>query len=107
VRNPTNVYRAELGGVLFYLVRYREAVENLRPHALEGASESSATAGFWLAMSHHHLGEPDQARQALRRAIRNWKLAAALPLDHEERLRSLCQESKSLLGEIDAPAAAY
>ena len=63
-RNPANVYRAELGGVLFYLARYREAVENLLPNALEGPSEASAMAGFYLVMSHYHLGENAEARKA-------------------------------------------
>jgi serine/threonine protein kinase/Tfp pilus assembly protein PilF/regulator of sirC expression with transglutaminase-like and TPR domain len=102
-RHPNdNVVRGELGGVQFYLAQYREAIENLQPAAAEGPSESSALAGFWLAISYSHLGEPDKAKAEFIRAVRNWKAIAALPPDEEELLRSLWQEASALVAG-DAP----
>ena len=55
-------------------------------------------AGFWLAMGQYHLGEHEEAQQAFRHAVRNWKLTPPLPPEREELLRSLWQEATTLLG---------
>jgi tetratricopeptide (TPR) repeat protein len=102
-RHPNdNVYLGELGGVQFYLGQYSDAVQNLEPNAADGPSASSASAGFWLAMSLHHLGEAEKAEAAFHRAVRNWKGMAA-PQPKEERFFvSLWTQAAALLG-IEAP----
>jgi tetratricopeptide (TPR) repeat protein len=104
-RNPKkgNVFRGELGGVQFYLGQYREAIENLEPNAADPPSPSSASSGFWLAMSLHHLGEFDKAQGVFRRAVRNWKGMAALQPEEEKFLQALWSETASLLA-TEAPA---
>jgi tetratricopeptide (TPR) repeat protein len=97
-RHPkSDVYRGELGGVQFYLGLYRDAVENLSPAAAGGPSETSAFAGFWLAMSYCHLGEIKKAQSAYRQAVRNWKGIPALRLEEEQLLQSLWQEAQAML----------
>jgi serine/threonine protein kinase/Tfp pilus assembly protein PilF len=102
-RHPkSNLFRGELGGVQFYLGQYRDAVKNLEPNATDAPSPSSASAGFWLAMSLHHLGELEKAQVAFRRAVRNWKGMAALRPEEETFLQSLWSEAAALLAG-DAP----
>jgi tetratricopeptide (TPR) repeat protein len=99
-----NVYLGELGGVRFYLGQYSDAVKNLEPNAADSPSASSASAGFWLAMSLHHLGEFDKAQAAFRRAVRNWKGMAALQPEVEKFLQALWSEAASLLA-TEAPSS--
>jgi serine/threonine protein kinase len=105
LRHPKDkAYQGELGGVQFYLQQYRDAVENLEPNAKDAPSASSASSGFWLAMSLHHLGEFDRAQVAFRRAVRNWKGMKALQPHEEKFLQSLWNEAASLLA-TDAPSS--
>jgi len=68
-RHPnSNIFRGELGGVQFYLGEYSDAVENLEPTSADSPSASSASSGFWLAMSLHHLGKTKEAEAAFRKA---------------------------------------
>lgn len=97
-KDKDNVYRGELGVVQCCLGQYQEAIDNLQPAAVESPSVSSALTGFYLAMSHYHLGEPDKAQAAFIRAVRNWKgMGPAYP-DEEDLTRSLWLEAQTLLG---------
>jgi lipopolysaccharide biosynthesis regulator YciM len=54
--------------------RYREAVETLRPNITQQDDASLACDLYFLAMSHHQLGESAQARNYLAWAVR-WTAA--------------------------------
>ena len=98
-------HKRPLGGVYVQLGRYRDAVEALSSDEVGSPSESAAFAGFWLAISHHHLGEHEQARQAFDRGVRNWKAAGALTSGRQDFLRSTWQEARTLLSGSETPAA--
>jgi tetratricopeptide (TPR) repeat protein len=102
---PQPAYQATLGGIYFRQARYDEAVIALRPAAEQKPGGASTWAGFFLAMSYHHLGEHDLAQAAFRRAERNWKEAIDSPRAREAYLEALWQEAKTLLGGLETPAA--
>jgi WD40 repeat protein len=68
---PDNPFSAHTLGEAYYRVReYRKALETLRK-AIALRPEKDRKEGLWdlhfLAMIHHHLGQPDQARAYLKR----------------------------------------
>jgi serine/threonine protein kinase len=94
---PLPAYQATLGGIYYRQARYEEAVTALRPAAEQKPGEASALAGLFLAMSYHHLDEPEKARATFRRAERSWKEAIDILRAKEAYLESLWQEAKSLV----------
>jgi tetratricopeptide (TPR) repeat protein len=98
-------HRRPLAGVYVQLGRYREAVEVLEPDSINVAGETAAFAAFWLAISHHHLGEHEKAQQAYQQGVRNWKGAGVLTPGREDFLRATWQEAKTLLFGSEPPAA--
>lgn len=94
---PQPAYQATLGGIYFRQARYEEAATALRPVAEQKPGEASALAGFFLAMSYHHLGEQDLAQATFRRAERSWKEAIDIIRARESYLESVWQEAKSLV----------
>jgi tetratricopeptide (TPR) repeat protein len=94
-----------LGGVYCHLGRYREAVETLSAAQHVGSGESAAYADFWLAISLHHLGQPERARQAFQQGVRNYKGAAVLTTGREDFLRETWQEARTLIFGSEPPAA--
>jgi len=102
---PQPAYQATLGGIYFRQARYEEAVTALRPAAEQQPGEASALAGLFLAMSYHHLGEPEMAQATFRRAERSWKEAIDIVRARESCLEALWQEAKILLGGLETPAA--
>ena len=100
-----HTHRRPLGGVYVQLGRYLDAIEALAPDNIDMAGESPAFAAFWLAISHHHLGEREKAEQAFHQGVRNWKGAGALTAGREDFLRSTWQEARTLLFGSETPAA--
>jgi serine/threonine-protein kinase len=94
---PHVVYESTLGGIYFRQGRYEEAVSTLRAAADGQPGTASTQAGFFLAMSYHHLGEHDQALAAFQRAERNWKKATNILGVEDSFFESIWQEAKSLL----------
>jgi TolA-binding protein len=88
-----------LGGVQYYRGEYRDALGNLQPAASQVRTSPSVLAGFWLALCQQELGSSEEAQQAYRQALRNWKGLPALPADEEALLHSLWQSARSALGE--------
>ena len=76
---PQAFCQAIQGGIDYRQARYEEAVAALRSAAEQKPGETSALAGFFLAMSYHYLGEHDLAQSACRRAERSWKEAIDIP----------------------------
>jgi tetratricopeptide (TPR) repeat protein len=94
-----------LGGVYVQLGRYPDATRALSNGEASRPGESVAFAGFWLAISHHHQGDHEKARQAFDRAVRNWKAAPVLTPDREDFLQSTWQEARTLLFGSETAAA--
>jgi tetratricopeptide (TPR) repeat protein len=94
-----------LGGVYCQLGRYGEAVEVLSAAEHVGSGESAAYADFWLAISLHHLGQHERARQAFERGVRHYKRAAVLTVGREDFLRATWEEARALLFGSEPPAA--
>jgi len=100
-----STYRRPLGGVYFQLGRYQEVVNSMALDENDKSGETAAFAAFWLAMSYHHLGQEEQARQMFALGVRNWKAAPAVTPGREEFLRSTWHEAKSLLFGSEPSAA--
>lgn len=96
---PKNaVYRNTLGVVYYRAERYREAVEMLHPNLENQEDWALATDLYFLAMSHHRLGETSRAQDYLAWANR-WS-AAQLELDaeHRQELVQFRTEAEELMG---------
>jgi serine/threonine protein kinase/tetratricopeptide (TPR) repeat protein len=98
-------HRRPLGGVLFQLGRYQEAVDALLVDETGGPGETASFAAFWLAMSYHHLGKPELARQMFQTGVRSWRGAQTLTPSRGEYLRATWQEARTLLFGSETPAA--
>jgi serine/threonine protein kinase/WD40 repeat protein len=90
-------------GVAYYrLGRWNDAVT-----ALQGALRADSGAAlaydlFFLAMCHHHLGEPDKARECYDRATWHWQAARNLSQAITDELVTFGAEAATLLG-LPAP----
>jgi tetratricopeptide (TPR) repeat protein len=98
-------HRRPLGGVYFQLGRYQEAIDAILVDELGGPGETATFGAFWLAMSYHHLGKPEMARQMFKRGVRNWKAAQTLTPSRGEYLRATWLEARTLLFGSETPAA--
>ena len=91
-------YRNTLGVAYYRAGRYREAVETLRPN-LEGQEDGGLAFDlYFLAMSHHRLGETARARDYYDWAVRWVQVQRdldAVPLDE---LTAFRVETEELLG---------
>lgn len=95
---PGNVtYRNTLGVVYYRLGRWREAVATLEQNLNDNADQAAFDL-YFLAMSHHRLGEQAQASDCFERAVR-WHdaRAARLPAGHQAELKAFRDEAESLL----------
>jgi WD40 repeat protein len=87
-------------GVAFYRAgRYREAIETLQPN-LEGQFDRFLPWDlYFLAMSHHQLGEKDKAREYRNWAARWSRGQKALAAEHIRELAAIREEAEALLGK--------
>jgi hypothetical protein len=91
------IYRNTLGVAYYRAGRYREAVEALRPN-LETEDESALAYDlYFLAMSHHRLGETARARDYYDLAVRWVSLPRDLKPEQREELTSFRSEAADLL----------
>ncbi len=91
-------------GVAYYRVgRYREAVDTLRPNLDQQDTKYLAFDLYFLAMSHHRLGESEQARDYLAWAVRWTKAQRDLPAAFVEELSEFRAEAEELLGTKNEP----
>jgi eukaryotic-like serine/threonine-protein kinase len=86
------MFRNTLGLAYYRAGRYREAVEALQPNLKDQADSALAYDFYFLAMSHHQLGEPARARQFYDLAVR-WSAA------HSEALKPYLEESTAIQAE--------
>jgi tetratricopeptide (TPR) repeat protein len=90
-------YRNTLGVALYRVGRYAEAVEHLSASLEHSADQLAAYDLYFLAMCHHRLGEPTQARDCFDRAVR-WQRQAKLSSEQVEELNAFRAEAAALLG---------
>ncbi|HZU36339.1 MAG TPA: hypothetical protein VFA18_10550, partial [Gemmataceae bacterium] len=101
------MYQNTLGVACYRLGRYPEAVAALERSLHEGKGRADAFDLFFLAMCHHQLGRPAQARACYNRAVR-WVAAhrTHLPASWATELLAFREEAAALL-HIPDPAAAH
>ena len=78
--------------------RYREAVEVLRPNVAKQADWAVAYDLYFLAMSHHRLGETARARDYYDWAVRWVQVQRDLKPHNLEELIAFRAEAEELLG---------
>jgi serine/threonine protein kinase/WD40 repeat protein len=104
---PKNAVFANTLGVAYYRDgRYREAADVLRPNLDRQADKYLAFELYFLAMSHHRLGEAARARDYFAWAIRWEKTQSGLTPDEVEELKEFQAEAAVLLGlaaEVSPP----
>jgi serine/threonine protein kinase/WD40 repeat protein len=88
-------------GVAYYRAgRYREAVELLRANLDKRADQSLAFDLYFLAMSHHRLGEAARARVYFDWAVRWTRTQPNLDATHVEELTAIHAEAEELLKKV-------
>jgi WD40 repeat protein/serine/threonine protein kinase len=92
------VFRNTLGVAYYRAGRYREAVQALRPNVAKQADWALAHDLYFLAMSHHRLGEKARARDYYDLAVRWVSMQRNLAPDHQEELTAFRAEAEELLG---------
>ena len=91
-------FRNTLGVAYYRAGRYREAVEVLRPNVAKQGDRTLAYDLYFLAMSHHRLGEKARARDYYDWAIRWVQLQRDLKPENLEELTAFRAEAEELLG---------
>jgi tetratricopeptide (TPR) repeat protein len=91
-------YRNTLGVAYYRADRYREAVEILRPNLERQVDAMLAFDLYFLAMSHHYLGEAARARDYYDWAARWTRAQAGLSAAQVEELTEFRSEAEELLG---------
>jgi eukaryotic-like serine/threonine-protein kinase len=95
---PENaVYRNTLGVAYYRDGRFREAVETLRPNLEHQEDRLLAFDLYFLAMSHHRLGEAARARDYYDCAVRWSRMQRDLSAGHLEELTVFQAEAEELL----------
>jgi hypothetical protein len=92
------VYRNTLGVAYYRAGRYREAVDALSPNVERQGDRNLAIVLYFLAMSHHRLGEPALARNCRDFAFRWAQLQRGLGYVEPEELTAGRAEAEELLG---------
>jgi tetratricopeptide (TPR) repeat protein len=92
------VYRNTLGVAYYRAGRYREAVEMLRPNLDSQEDWALASDLYFLAMSHHRLGETARARDYYDWAVRWTRAQRGLSAGQLEELTGFRAEAEELLG---------
>jgi tetratricopeptide (TPR) repeat protein len=91
-------YRNTLGVAYYRAGRYREAVDVLRPNLERQRDRMLAFDLYFLAMSHHRLGETSRARDYHDWAVRWVQMQRELYRGLLEELTAFRAESEQLLG---------
>jgi tetratricopeptide (TPR) repeat protein len=91
-------FRNTLGVAYYRAARYREAAELLRPNLRRQEDKSLAPDLYFLAMSHHRLGEVALARDYYEWAVRWARVQQGLDARAREELTAFRAEAEELLG---------
>jgi serine/threonine protein kinase/WD40 repeat protein len=91
------IYCNTLGVAYYRAGRYREAIEMLRPNLDKKAGSGLAIDLYFLAMSHHRLGEVARAKDYYEWAVRWRRTHESLPTSRLEELDMFRAEAEKLL----------
>jgi serine/threonine protein kinase/WD40 repeat protein len=91
-------YRNTLGVAYYRAGRYREAVDILRPNVEKQEEKILAYDLYFLAMSHHRLGETARARDYYDWAVRWVSMQRDLKPEQRDELTAFRAEAEELLG---------
>src|SRR5262249_35001025 len=80
-------YRNTLGVAYYRAGRYRDAVDTIQPNLAKQDDKALAFDLYFLAMSHHRLGELEQARSYLAWANRWTDSQRGIGQEHTEELK--------------------
>jgi serine/threonine protein kinase/WD40 repeat protein len=95
---PKNaVFVNTLGAAYYRAGRYREAADVLRPNLDRQADKYLAFELYFLAMSHHRLGEAPRARDYFAWAVRWERTQSGLTPDEAEELKEFRAEAAVVL----------
>ncbi|HZY85511.1 MAG TPA: hypothetical protein VFE78_11825, partial [Gemmataceae bacterium] len=92
------LYRNTLGVAYYRAGRFREAVGALRPNVEKQGDRALAFDLYFLAMSHHRLGEAARARDYYDWAVRWVSTQRDLKPEYREELTEFRAEAEKLLG---------
>jgi WD40 repeat protein len=90
------IYRNTLGVAYYRHRRYREAIEMLRPNLETQADWALAFDLYFLALSHHQLGETQRARDYYDWAVRWSQAQRGMSAKHLDELRVIRTEMKKI-----------
>jgi tetratricopeptide (TPR) repeat protein len=96
-------YRNTLGVAYYRAGRYREAVDILRANLDKRDDKGLAFDLYFLAMSHHGLGETARARDYMTWAVRWMSFQSDLTATQIEELELFRAEAEELLGSKERP----
>jgi hypothetical protein len=96
-------YRNTLGVAYYRAGRYREAVDILRANLDKRDDKGLAFDLYFLAMSHHGLGETARARDYMTWAVRWMSVQRDLTATQIEELELFRAEAEELLGSKERP----
>jgi tetratricopeptide (TPR) repeat protein len=94
--NP--LYQNTLGVALYRLGHYEEAARRLEANLKTARASAAAYDLYFLAMCHHHLGRPDQARDCLHRAKTIAEPGTGLSPTQLQELDDFRAEAELLIG---------
>jgi WD40 repeat protein len=97
LESANTLYRNTLAVAYYRAGRYREAVAILRPNIEKQADRALAYDLYFLAMSHHRLGETERARDCFDWAVRWLSTQKDLSPDQLEELSAIRAEAEELL----------
>ena len=96
---PQNsMFRNTLGVAYYRAGRYRETVETLQANLDGQLDRFLAWDMYFLAMSHHRLGEKDKAREYRNWAVRWSRNRKGLSPEHLRELADIREEADAVLG---------
>jgi eukaryotic-like serine/threonine-protein kinase len=99
------MYLNTLGVALYRAGRYAEAINVLEQSLVAARGEFDAFDLFFLAMAHHHLFHPGQARTCFERAVQWWNGKKGLSPQYISELTTFRAEADAVLAGagIDLP----
>jgi eukaryotic-like serine/threonine-protein kinase len=91
------IYRNTFGVACYRDGRYRDAIEALQPNLEKQTDWALSFDLYFLAMSHHQIGETERAQDYYHWAVRWTKSQSDLSVEHLEELATFRAEAEAVL----------